>query len=187
MAHIVLLLGGARSGKSRLAEQLAQKLTSRPVLFIATAEVRDEEMKKRVERHRQTRPSSWRTLEAPFNVGRALRESYEGEEVVILDCLTLWVANVLTRNFDTDSEAVAALAEKEVDELLATLSSLDTTAILVTNEVGMGLVPPYPLGRVYRDVLGRVNQQVAAHADEVFLLVAGIPVPIKTGEHSVIQ
>ncbi len=179
MAHMILLLGGARSGKSTLAEQWAEQHGGDSVLFVATAEIGDEEMQRRVEAHRRARPPSWRTLEAPRHVGRALRAAYQGEQAIIVDCLTLLVSNILLEQNNTNAETVAAAVEEEIAELVTTLRSLPATSILVSNEVGMGIVPPTPLGRLYRDVLGTVNQRVASKADEVYLLVAGIPVQIK--------
>jgi adenosylcobinamide kinase/adenosylcobinamide-phosphate guanylyltransferase len=177
---IIFILGGARSGKSRYAQELAARLGSR-VLYVATAEALDEEMKARIEAHRRSRPPSWRTLEARAGVAEAIRNQIRDAEVVIIDCLTLLVSNLLA-----DGSAGAEACEKrvtgEVEDLLALMETSKPDFIVVSNEVGLGLVPPNPLGRVYRDVLGLANQMVARHADEVYLMVAGIPVPLKGRE-----
>src|SRR6266545_2907094 len=158
MSKIVLFTGGARSGKSACAERYAARLSQR-VAYIATAEAGDDEMRARIAQHRRRRPASWTTLEAPAAVAAALAE-LDTRTVALLDCLSLLVSNVL----------------------LATARGRDLILVIVTNEVGMGIVPAYPLGREYRDVLGRANQQVAAAADEVYLLVCGIPVELRALE-----
>lgn len=184
MGKLTLLIGGARSGKSTLAQRMASRLGGR-VVYIATAQALDEEMLTRIHNHRRERPADWVTLEAPLGVGRAWRSSGLQAEVVILDCLTLLATNVLLSVCPQDSEpdeaAAAAALKAELDELkTAQRASQDTHWLVVTNEVGLGLVPPYPLGRVYRDLLGWANRELAAQADEVYLLVAGIPVPLHT-------
>ncbi len=191
MAHITLILGGARSGKSAYAQRLAQARGGDRVLFVATAQALDEEMQARIAAHRAERPAAWLTLEAPRNVGDAIARQIQTmaspPAVVVIDCLTLLVSNVLVaqgESPDPDTAEAAALAE--IDELLAVAHNTRGEWILISNEVGMGLVPPYPLGRVYRDVLGRVNQRVAAAADEVLLLIAGLPWHLKPG-HSLPQ
>lgn len=136
-------------------------------------------MRRRIEAHRRARPATWRTLEAPRHVGEALRAAYRGERGVIVDCLTLLTANVVADLEDPFEAEAERRALAEVDDLLRALQTIPATAIIVSNEVGMGLVPPYPLGRAYRDILGVINQRVAAAADEVLLMVAGIPVKIK--------
>jgi adenosylcobinamide kinase/adenosylcobinamide-phosphate guanylyltransferase len=176
VAKIVVFTGGARSGKSTRAEQYAARL-AKPVVYVATAEAGDGEMQERIVLHRQRRSAAWPTLEVPLEVGAALREVDEGT-VVLLDCLTLLVSNVLLAH-----EAAPQLAvDREIDGLLAAAQERDLTLIVVTNEVGMGLVPEYPLGRVYRDLLGRAAQRVAAVADEVYLVMAGIAVELRTLE-----
>jgi adenosylcobinamide kinase / adenosylcobinamide-phosphate guanylyltransferase len=173
---IVLFTGGARSGKSTRAEQYAGKLSQR-VTYIATAEAGDDEMRARISQHQRRRPENWLTLERPLETAAALAE-LEAGSVALLDCLSLLVSNLLLAHEDDPAPAV----EREIGSILAATQERDLTLIVVTNEVGMGIVPAYPLGRVYRDVLGRVNQQVAAAADEVYLVVCGIPVDLKALE-----
>lgn len=177
--RLVLILGGARSGKSRLAEELAGRL-GRRVLYLATAEAGDPEMAGRIARHRARRSPAWRTVEVPRAVGQALARQAGDADVVLLDCLTLLASNLLADLGDEPDEAVAAARlEREIDELLQAYERGAASLIVVSNEVGWGLVPPYPLGRVYRDLLGRAQQSLAARADRVYLVVAGIPVELK--------
>ncbi len=163
---LTLLLGGARSGKSTLALRRAQAHDG-PVVFVATAEPRDAEMAERIERHRAERDATWTTVEAPLDLAGALSAAPAGA-CAIVDCLTLWVANRLER--DSESEIVA-LAE----ETAAMAASRAAPVIVVSNEVGMGVVPASRLGRDYRDVLGRVNTVFADAAGEAALVVAGRP------------
>jgi adenosylcobinamide kinase / adenosylcobinamide-phosphate guanylyltransferase len=185
MHKLIFVLGGARSGKSSYAEALAATLAAHaPVLYVATAEAWDDEMHARITRHREQRPAVWRTLEAPRETGSTIHAQLHEQPaaVVLIDCLTLLTSNVvITLPEDTTENAALAAMQVELDALLHAYAQSDATWIIVSNEVGLGIVPPYPLGRLYRDVLGRANQQVAAAADEVVLLVAGLPLPIKPG------
>lgn len=179
----ILITGGARSGKSHLAQEMALQ-SGRVVLFVATAAAADEEMRQRIEEHRRLRPAAWRTLEAGTHVGKQIQENPGAARTVIVDCVTLLVNNIFTKYTGLDSEITdAALLEKEVTaeikELIACLDSTAADFIIVTNEVGLGLVPLNPMARLYRDLLGKANQILAARADEVYLLVAGLPVKIK--------
>lgn len=184
--QLILLLGGARSGKSTYAERLAAQFGDR-VLYVATAQAGDEEMPARIATHRQTRPTIWRTIEAPTGVGEAVRAALASGAVdaVLLDCLTLLVSNVILQGVvEEDLDRVDGVAaqeqvEVELDGLLDVFRAGDVPWIVVSNEVGCGLVPPYPLGRVYRDLLGWANQRLAAEADQVYLMVAGLPLDIK--------
>jgi adenosylcobinamide kinase/adenosylcobinamide-phosphate guanylyltransferase len=184
--ELILILGGARAGKSAYAEQLVRDYGSH-VLYVATAEAKDEEMRVRVEAHQAGRPATWTTLEAPVNVGQALLHALPVADVVLLDCITLLVTNVVlahggeaVENMAHQHEAaIQAAVTAEIDSLLAAQQQLGLPMVAVSNEVGMGLVPPYPLGRLYRDVLGRANQRLAAAADRVYLLVAGLPMSLK--------
>jgi len=217
---LVLITGGARSGKSSFAVQLASGL-GEMVLYIATAEVGDSEMEARIIRHRNNRPSSWRTIEVTEEPKTALKEAGESE-VILVDCLTLLVSNVMLKEIGGDigqgsedrgqelrvrsqeskvvgyeslvesneawdrpdeMERIEGRIVKIVKETLKAAKEIKSTVIIVTNELGLGIVPPYPLGRFYRDLMGTVNQQVATAADEVYFIVSGIPVKIK-GEGS---
>ncbi len=176
---MTLVLGGARSGKSTFAQTWAAE-TGQSVLFVATAQAFDEEMRSRIARHQAERPSSWRTFEKPLNVGAALQKNPPTEPVVVVDCLTLLVSNILLALPEDASQDVvnqAALAEAEA--LVAAQRVGMATWLIVSNEVGMGVVPPSRMGRFYRDALGYANQHIARAADEVVLLVAGIPWRLK--------
>ncbi len=178
-SKLTLILGGARSGKSAYAQSLAAE-RGRAVLYVATAEPGDAEMAGRIAAHRASRPAGWRTLEAARNVGEAIRVAAGEADLILLDCLTLLATNVIVPLPEPISagEAEAAL-DAEVNALLAACRASRAEWILISNEVGSGLVPPYPLGRVYRDALGRANQRLAAEADEVVFLVAGLPLKLK--------
>jgi len=177
--HFTLVLGGARSGKSSHAQKLAAERGT-TVLYVATAEAGDDEMATRIAAHRAHRPAHWQTLEANRNVGMAIRSQPNHCQIVLIDCLTLLANNVIGPLPEPVTEEAATRAlQKEVDELMNVYHESGAEWIIVSNEVGLGLVPPYPLGRVYRDALGRANQQLAAIADEVILMVAGLPMKIK--------
>ena len=172
----ILILGGVRSGKSRFAQELAEKLSNK-VLFIATGEPLDEEMQARIEEHKKARPKSWQTLEIPTNIGKQLEVEIGDAEVVIIDCLTLLVSNQLGEELDYLKAEKRVLAE--INELIACMDKLNASFIIVSNEVGTGLVPETRLGRLYRDLLGKANQLIAQRANEVYFMLAGIPVKIK--------
>ncbi len=178
MGEFILILGGARSGKSALAERLAAA-RSTDVLFVATATADDAEMAERIARHRASRPAMWRTLEAPTGIAQAVAATKPAPEIVVLDCVTLLVSNLLLQHEAAGLAAVQAAVEAEITALCALSLTEQTTWLVVSNEVGMGLVPPYPLGRAYRDLLGRANAQLAARADRAYLLVAGLPLDLK--------
>ena len=175
MAELWFVTGGARSGKSSYAERLATS-TGRGVVYIATMEPLDEELVQRVAAHRATRPATWATVEAPLDPAGALAAA-DPEQCALLDCLSLWVANRMGPLGESPSPGDLARLEGELDveatRLIETARARAGETIVVTNEVGSGLVPPYPLGRAYRDVLGRVNQQVSGAADRAWLLVSG--------------
>jgi adenosylcobinamide kinase / adenosylcobinamide-phosphate guanylyltransferase len=176
MSRIILFTGGARSGKSTRAEQYAARLDG-PVVYMATAEARDDEMQARITHHQARRPPSWTTHEAHLAAAAALGALAPGS-IVLLDCLSLLVSNLLLAH-EHDPEPVV---EREVGAILEAARARDLTLIVVTNEVGLGIVPAYALGRVYRDLLGRANQRVAAAAAEVYLVVCGLPVELKALE-----
>ncbi len=178
--ELILILGGARSGKSAHAQALAQETGGTHVLYLATAQGFDEEMRSRIAQHRAERPAGWRTLEAPSLIDAPLAEAAAGAAAVLLDCMTLLASNaILSVGDGAPAPAAEAAVAREVAALLAAYRAGDAAWIVVSNEVGMGLVPPYPLGRVYRDALGRANQTLAAAADQVLLLVAGLPMRLK--------
>lgn len=175
-----LIIGGARSGKSRFAQKLALK-SGGAVLFVATAEAGDEEMKQRIEEHRKARPPTWKTLEATTQVGRQIVQNIDQSQTVIIDCITLLINNIFQQHEkDTDTAIIEKEVMAEIDELVNSIDRVDATSIIVTNEVGLGLVPADRVSRLYRDLLGKANQVLVQHADEVYMMVAGIPVTIKT-------
>jgi adenosylcobinamide kinase/adenosylcobinamide-phosphate guanylyltransferase len=177
--RLTLILGGARSGKSRYAEHAAPLLGQR-VLYVATAQPGDDEMAARIAAHRAARPKDWTTLEAATGVGQAILQSSAEPEVVLLDCITLLAANVVARLSEPVDEAAAVAAlNAELDGLLAAYQARPAHWLIISNEVGLGVVPAYPLGRVYRDALGRANQRLAAQADNVLFMVAGLPLVVK--------
>jgi adenosylcobinamide kinase/adenosylcobinamide-phosphate guanylyltransferase len=178
----ILLIGGAGSGKSRFAQELALKLGG-AVLFVATAVAGDEEMLKRINKHRRKRPPAWSTLEVTTEVGKNILQKIGDARVVIVDCITLLANNIFSQYSEQGEQMDAPLIEKrlsaEIEELIECTKQLDAHFIIVTNEVGLGVVPPTRLGRLYRDLLARANQKLAEAADEVYLMVAGLAVPIK--------
>lgn len=184
MALLTLVTGGARSGKSRWAEELARR-QGEPVLYVATARVEDPEMAERVRRHRATRPATWETVECPLDAAAALREHGRRARAVLVDCLTLLVSNLLEQASRAAGGVVARGVEEavlsQVEALADAGAALPARVIVVTNEVGSGLVPLSPVARRFRDLAGLANQLLAARAAEVYWLVAGIPVRIKGG------
>jgi len=166
-ARLTLVLGGARSGKSRYAERLVTALPA-PWIYVATAEARDAEMTERIAAHQARRGAGWRTLETPRDVVGAL--TAHGTTPLLVDCLTLWLANALLASADADAE---------IERLEAALEQASAPLVLVANEVGFGIVPDNPLGRRFRDLQGLLNQRIAARADRVVLVIAGLPLTIK--------
>jgi adenosylcobinamide kinase / adenosylcobinamide-phosphate guanylyltransferase len=193
ISRLIVILGGAHSGKSAFAERLAAS-RGQSVAFIATATAGDNEMRERIARHRASRPKGWYTLEEPLDLARVVRQAAALADVLLLDCVTLWLGNVLLQEsgqqekddegeveFHTTGKLFDERASKEIEALLAVARSLGPNKILivVTNEVGLDIVPAYPLGRLYRDTLGYINQRLADAAERVYLMVAGIAVDIK--------
>lgn len=174
---IVLVLGGVRSGKSRFGQDLAGRLGGDNVLFVATAQSFDDEMTLRIERHRQDRPAGWKTLEQPLAVGEAIVSQAEPGAVILLDCLTLLVSNILLRDH-ADFSAAEAEVRAEVASLIAAVDQIGATLVVVSGEVGMGVVPESSLGRQFRDLLGWANQSLASHATATYWMVAGLPVNV---------
>jgi len=169
---VTLVLGGVRSGKSRYALELAAR--AERVTFLATAERReDEEMQRKIERHRAERPQHWTTIEEPLKLAAAIT-SVSNCDLLLIDCLTLFAGKMLDA-FGDDSGAIS----ENIASLCAALKAADCSVILVSNEVGSGVVPAFELGRRYRDLLGEINQRVAAIADRVVLMVAGLPLTLK--------
>jgi adenosylcobinamide kinase / adenosylcobinamide-phosphate guanylyltransferase len=164
------VLGGARSGKSAFAEKIA-RACGEPVLYVATATAGDEEMAARIALHRAQRPLTWRTVEIPVEVATEVGAQMGDAATLLVEDLTLLLSNLLAEH----EPSAEARAVAEVNALLA----LERNVVFVSNEVGMGVVPPYPLGRVFRDALGRLNQSAAAACSEVYLLVAGLPLQLK--------
>ena len=166
-ARLTLILGGARSGKSRYAEGLITALPG-PWIYVATAEARDREMAERIAAHRARRGTGWTTIEAPRDLAGAL--AAHGKTPVLVDCLTLWLSNVLLADADVDAE---------IAQLEGSLAHVAAPIVLVANEVGFGIVPDNALGRRFRDLQGLLNQRIAARADRVILVVAGLPLTMK--------
>lgn len=175
-SRLFLITGGVRSGKSRYAEELVESFGG-GVAYVATLEADDEEMGRRIERHKARRPPEWRTVEATLDVPNAI-ERIE-EPVILLDCFSGWVSNLLLAHEKDGEEAILAAVLGRVEDLLTAVRASGKTVAVVTNEVGSGVVPEYRLGRWYRDALGLANQRVAADADAVCLTVAGLPLVLK--------
>ncbi|MFZ5647040.1 MAG: bifunctional adenosylcobinamide kinase/adenosylcobinamide-phosphate guanylyltransferase [Bacillota bacterium] len=180
---VVLVLGGSRSGKSLFAERLAARMGG-PVTYMATLDAGDGEMERRVAAHRERRPAEWITVEETRNIPGKVLEAGKGSGVLLVDCVTGWLSNLL---LDGDLPRPGSSgAEKEVyiesrvKELAAAVRQCRSSVVLVSNEVGMGMVPPYPLGRIFRDIAGNANRILALAADEVYLVVAGLAVEIKS-------
>lgn len=181
ISTITLILGGARSGKSSYAQLLAEE-SGKAVTFIATAQALDDEMSARIQKHRAERPANWETLEIQFDIGSGVHQIKSN--VVILDCTTLLISNLLmqfVKDDVVDEKPFMAAVQKEINELTGTLRAhgQEQEWLIISNEVGLGLVPPYQMGRVYRDAIGWANQQLAREADKVIFMVAGIPTLIK--------
>ncbi len=186
---ITLILGGARSGKSSFAEKKAQKIGGNEVIYLATAEAKDDEMKERIKHHQQQRNDNWQTLEEPLFVGEVL-SSLSEKEVVLIDCITVYISNLLfvdlneekDKSNDSNSQEINFRdKEKIIMEKMKKLvaATKNKNVILVSNELGMGVVPSTKVGREFRDIAGRVNQYLAKKADEVYITIAGLPVELK--------
>jgi adenosylcobinamide kinase / adenosylcobinamide-phosphate guanylyltransferase len=171
--HVTLVLGGARSGKSRYGQQLASQ--AQRVTFLATAEARgDEEMQRKIERHQAERPAHWATIEEPLSLADALQNAGAHSDLILVDCLTLFAANLLEARGE-DELALGTACEA----LYATLASPPCAIVLISNEVGNGVVPEYVSGRRFRDLVGELNQRIAEIADNVVLMIAGLPMALK--------
>ena len=172
MGNTLFIIGGARSGKSSYALKLGSALPGRKG-FIATAEAFDEEMKERISMHQKTRPQEWETIEEPIDLGKRLQDMDRLYDVVIVDCLTLWLSNMLERDGDSEHIQTAIL------HLTSVLNDISYKVIIVSNEVGLGIVPENKVARLFRDLGGWMNQKVASVADDVYLVTCGIPMRIK--------
>jgi adenosylcobinamide kinase/adenosylcobinamide-phosphate guanylyltransferase len=171
---VTLVLGGAQSGKSYYAQQLASHFER--VAFIATARGTDAEMRRKIARHRRERPAAWRTIEAPLELEKAVRAASRESDVVLIDCLTVYVDNVMSAGRKAKSKSDSQECINAVCDAIRTAGA---SLIVVSNEVGSGVVPQYRSGRAYRDFLGQMNQKVAQIADRVILMVAGVPMTVK--------
>ncbi len=186
-SSLIFILGGARSGKSDYALERAHELAGdQPVLFIATAQAGDGEMAERISRHRTERPEHWQTLEAPLNVGTALTAYLAQAETqpaaIVVDCITLLVSNLLFASADVESEPylqIQARMDAEISAFLTAVKTAHCPVIVVSNEVGLGIVPLGRISRIYQDLIGRANRQVAAAADQAIFLLAGNPLDLK--------
>lgn len=194
MGEFILITGGARSGKSTFAERLAKHYDS-DVIYVATAQIFDNEMADRVEKHRKQRPESWKLIEEPYDIENVLHRNDRADAVILLDCVTIWLSNLLLAGLADDQSS----DEQEIDDpttskaypelesailgrvknVAEIASRSNATMLLVTNEVGLGIVPDNPLGRLYRDLSGKSNQLLAQSADKVYLVVAGYPLDVK--------
>jgi len=170
----ILVLGGARSGKSRYALELAKPFSRKTI--IATLEPKDEEMKARIENHKRERGPGWRLIEEPIKLAEALEQALAGTDAVVVDCVTLWISNLVLAE-KTENEIVA-----ELEKLCGMAASAAIPLIIVSNEVGQGIVPGDPLSRRFRDLQGKANQMMTEVASEVYLMVAGIGLRIKEGK-----
>lgn len=169
---VTLVLGGAQSGKSHYAQQLASH--SEHVTFIATAPRSDTEMRKKIARHRRERPVAWSTVEAPLNLAQTISSESHKANVVLIDCLTIYVANVMGAR-----KASSGTLKKHIEAVCGAIRASKADVIVVSNEVGSGVVPPYRSGRIYRDFLGQMNREIAQIADKVVLMIAGVPLTLK--------
>ncbi|MDN5347360.1 MAG: adenosylcobinamide kinase / adenosylcobinamide-phosphate guanylyltransferase [Clostridia bacterium] len=185
--RLILIVGGARSGKSSFAEELARK-AAKKVIYVATARVEDREMAVRVAHHRRRRPPDWETVEEHLDLASVIAERGRSDTVILVDCLGVYLSNLLLAQTSLPADEVGfllppdrkAAVRERVEELARVAWESPSDVLVVTNEVGSGLVPPYPLGRLYRDLLGWINQRFASLADAVYLVVAGIPLEIKS-------
>jgi adenosylcobinamide kinase/adenosylcobinamide-phosphate guanylyltransferase len=171
----IFILGGCRSGKSRYALELAGKFTENHKIFIATCVPADEEMKQRVARHQKDRGESWKTLEVPIRLPEAIRENSLEGNMILVDCITLWISNLLMAMQISSVDEII----DPINRLTYSLNTAQCPVILVSNEVGTGIVPENQLARLFRDITGMVNQKLAACTDKVVWMVAGIPVTVK--------
>lgn len=177
MPQTIFITGGTRSGKSRFAEQMAVSFGA-PLCYLATAQSLDDEMGQRIRKHQQRRGDAWQTIEEPLHLPQNLAANDGIYSVILVDCLTLWLSNLLLLYEDLGEETETRLMD-DVQRLAATLRGMTTPVIVVSNEVGMGIVPDHRLGRMFRDIAGQANQIIAAAASEAWLVASGIPLKLK--------
>lgn len=179
MGKIILVTGGARSGKSSFAERYVAKY-GKKVGYIATSKICDEEMEYRVKLHRERRPAGWETFESPYSAHEVIREQGKSYDMFLFDCMTIYVSNILSTVKDIDDfDGNYKIVTKRLKQFITAILESDATVVIVTNEVGSGIVPNNRLAREYRDLAGLANQMLAEAAEKVFLVVSGIPVDIK--------
>ncbi len=172
MGLSILVIGGARSGKSKYALNLCNKIDKKKYIFLATAQALDKEMEKKIKKHKNERGSKWITIEEPVNIVDRIKEEDNINTIILLDCITLWINNLFMKRKYT--------IEKEISNLLKVISKIKGDIVIVSNEVGMGIVPNNQLTRKYRDILGYANQHLAYCVNRVVFMVAGIPIIIKS-------
>jgi adenosylcobinamide kinase/adenosylcobinamide-phosphate guanylyltransferase len=172
---LIFITGGARSGKSDFALKLAQRFAGRKA-YLATARALDEEMAERIQKHKRNRPQDWQTLEEPLRVAKVLREKADHFSVILLDCLTLWISNSMMAKWSEKKIL------READRLFEVSQGMKGTVIIVSNEVGLGIVPDNPSARIFRDLSGLIHQKVARQADEVYFMVNGLPLQLKNAK-----
>lgn len=177
MAQTIFITGGARSGKSVYAEKRAREFGA-PLGYLATAQALDSEMSDRVRRHRDRRGADWTTLEEPVYLSQVLARCDGQYQAILVDCLTLWLSNLLFK-YEDAGEQIEERIREDVQRLKGTLHGMVTPVVLVSNEVGMGIVPENALARLFRDIAGTTNQILAATADEVHAVISGIPLRLK--------
>jgi adenosylcobinamide kinase/adenosylcobinamide-phosphate guanylyltransferase len=174
-SKVVFITGGARSGKSSFALKETERTEGHKV-YIATAEALDDEMSARIEKHKRERSEEWQTIEEPYDLGKALGSIEDHVAVVLIDCLTLWTSNILIK-YEHDPPVIEELIDGLIDSIMTLKDRI--AVYIVSNEVGMGIVPDNPLSRTFRDLAGRLNQKVATFSDEVYLVMSGLPLKIK--------
>lgn len=171
--RLILVTGGARSGKSSYAQSIADEIEGRKV-YLATAQALDNEMKSRIEIHRMDRPAGWNTVEETKHLSKTVKEIDKKFEVILIDCITMWISNLLVIEGFSESEII-----KELESFISNCKEFEGTVIVVSNEVGSGIVPDNKIARLFRDIAGKANQKIATAADNVYLVVAGIPMKLK--------
>lgn len=177
--RLILVSGGARSGKSKLAQDLALQMKGRMVTYLATGEARDEEMQERIMAHQRSRPATWETVEEPIHIVPVIRKTLQANRLLLLDCMTLWLSNLLLHDTQKTQEELTHEVLRELEEIITCQREEDGYVILVSNEVGMGIVPESPLGRIFRDVNGRLNTYLARVAHQVYISFFGISLELK--------